>query len=75
MIKGQPFKMNVVVIKNEDEILRVRCHNVYQTTLAENHQKGLITKRIRKTLIESPSCCPYGDSNAKVQQKIETTKE
>ena len=75
MIKGQPFKMDVVVIKNEDEILRVRCHDVYQTTLAENHQKGLITKRIRRTLIESPSCCPNGDSSAKVEQIIETTKD
>ena len=67
--------MDVVVIKNEDEILRVRCHDVYQTTLAENHQKGLITKRIRRTLIESPSCCPNGDSSAKVEQIIETTKD
>ena len=71
-IKGQPFRMDVVVIKNEDEVLRVRCHDVYQTTLAENHHKGLITKRIRRTLIESPSCCPNGDSCAKVQQNIET---
>ena len=75
MIKGQPFRMDVVVIKNEDEVLRVRCHDVYQTTLAENHQKGLITKRIRRTLIESPSCCPNGDSSAKVEQIIETTKD
>ena len=73
-IKGQPFRMDVVVIKNEDEVLRVRCHDVYQTTLAENHHKGLITKRIRRTLIESPSCCPDGDSCAKVQQNIETNK-
>ena len=73
-IKGQPFRMDVVVIKNEDEVLRVRCHDVYQTTLAENHHKGLITKRIRRTLIESPSCCPNGDSCAKVQQNIETNK-
>lgn len=75
MIKGQPFKMDVVVIKNEDEILRVRCHDVYQTTLAENHQKGLITKRIRRTLIESPSCCPNGDSGAKIKQKTKTAKD
>ena len=75
MIKGQPFRMDVVVIKNEDEVLRVRCHDVYQTTLAENHQKGLITKRIRRTLIESPSCCPNGDSSVKVEQIIETTKD
>ena len=72
MIKGQPFRMNVVVIKNEDEVLRVRCHDVYQTTLAENHHKGLITKRIRRTLIQSPSCRPNGDSCAKIQQNIET---
>ena len=48
-IKGQPFKMNVVVIKNADGTLRVHCHDVYQTTITENHQKGLITKRILKT--------------------------
>ena len=75
MIKGQPFKMDVVVIKNEDEILRVRCHDVYQTTLAENHHKGLITKRIRRTLIESPSCCPNGDLTANVEKNTEITKD
>ena len=75
MIKGQPFKMDVVVIKNEDEILRVRCHDVYQTTLTENHHKGLITKRIRRTLIESPSCCPNGDLSANVEKNTEITKD
>ena len=62
MIKGQPFKMDVVVIKGLDEVLRVRCHDVYQTTIAENHQKGLITKRILETMYSRSVMQPFGDT-------------
>lgn len=46
LIAEQPFRMDVTVIGNEDGVLRLYCHDVYQIPITENRQRSIITNYV-----------------------------